>query len=122
MAQKSSNTAKFIGIGCALFLLFGACCGSGVFYCAHQMQRPASYAHGLLLDIRQQNLQQALGRMNTPYQTTHDLNAFTQAVATLPELSTHTDASFSSVNISNGVTHLSGQLVTPTGSVPISMS
>jgi hypothetical protein len=124
MAEEGkSNVGLWIGIGCGVLLML-ACCGGGVAYYVFKegmgaFTAPQRHSIGFFEDIRNHGNANALRRMDGVYQSTHDLAAFDQAVASIPALQQHTNASFSSFNIQNDVATVAGSLDTPQGPVPV---
>jgi hypothetical protein len=122
--SDGNQTAKYVAIGCGVVLLLG-CCTFGTLgaVCWSMVGDPHKYAHGFLNDVREGNHPAALQRMGGAYQATHDLARFQQALAALPALTQHTDATLTSVNVdgSGNAARVEGTLTTPAGAVPISM-
>jgi hypothetical protein len=118
---------KWIGIGCGVFALIGAClfgsclaCGSlsavGLFAA---LEAPAHEAKGFLAEIRADRFDAAFGRMNPTYQSSHDLAAFTAEVEAIPALSSMTDDTIAQRNIMGATARMGGVLHTPEGNVPV---
>jgi hypothetical protein len=123
-----SSPWKWVGIGCGVLALVGACmlascvaCGGvgavGIFAA---IEAPANEAKGLLADVRGQRWDAAYGRMSTGYRATHDVAAFTAQVQAIPAMTTMTDDTISQRNVSGSTARMSGTLQTPTGDVPVS--
>ncbi len=119
--KKGPNWAKIVGITCLVFVILGGLCGVGCWMFCQSVTAGKDDAHAFLAEIRAGNYTAAHGRMAPHYQTTHDVNAFQAAVATFPELTSHTDATFNNFQVNNGVHNISGSLATPTGPVPITI-
>lgn len=120
---EGNKALKWVGIGCLVLFLFGACgIGACVFFIKGMTDAPAGQAHGFLADLRTGNYPNALQRMNGSYQATHPLETFQQSVAVIPTLTQSTDATLSERNVSNGVGTMSGHLTTPSGDVPITIT
>jgi hypothetical protein len=118
--SDGTRIAKYVGLGCGVMLLLGACCGGGFFMLFNSMLgEPHRYAHGFLDDVRAESYPAALQRMGASYQATHDVARFQQAVAALPPLTQATDATLSNVNVVESGATVSGVLTTPQGEVPI---
>jgi hypothetical protein len=120
---EGNKALKWIGIGCGLFLLLGLCAGGGVaLMCQSQLGPPVDASASFFADVRRGNYQQALSRMNGNYQTTHPLPTFQQNVQQIPALTQQTGASFNSTSVNNDVATVSGNLTTPTGDVPVTVT
>lgn len=122
--SDGKQTLKYIAIGCGTVLLLG-CCTFGAFgaVCWSMVGGPHQYAHGFLKDLRERNYPSAMQRMGSSYHSAHDLGGFERAVAALPALAEHTDATLSRVNV-DGTTNtarVEGTLETASGDVPISL-
>lgn len=120
--KKGPNWPKIIGIGCLIFAILGGLCGVGCWMFCQSVTGGKDDAHAFLGHLRAGDYAAAHARMSPAYQTTHDVNAFQQAVATFPELTSHTDATFTNFNVVNGVHNMAGSLATPTGPVPITVT
>ena len=118
---EGKKVGMWVGIGCGLLLLIGACCGGIGYFVYAQTDAPAQAGHAFFKDLREGNYQQAHQRMSTTYQSTRPLAVFQQNVQAIPALSQSTDSSFSNRQISNGVATLEGTLTTAGGVVPISV-
>lgn len=112
---------RALGIGCGLFA-FGAMCLVGLAVpalCA--MSEPASdAATGFLSDVRDRAYADALARMSSSYQSTHNASQLQAAVEHLDALESHTVAI-----ITNAETHdddhvtIEGSLYGPDGESPV---
>ena len=122
-----SSPWKWIGIGCGVIALIGACtlgsclaCGGvgavGIFAA---VEAPANEAKGLLADVRAQRFDAAYARMGPTYQATHDVAAFIAQVQAIPAMVAMTDDTISQRNVSNATARMSGTLQTPSGDVPV---
>lgn len=116
---QKSNTLKYVGIGCGILVVLALACGGGFYVCFSKITEAKPHAHAFLRDLREMNYPSALQRMDGAYQSRHNVQSFQQAVAQIPALTTHTDATFNNFNVSGGVTTVEGTLTTPTGPVPI---
>jgi hypothetical protein len=120
---EGNKALKWVGIGCLVLFLFGACgIGACVFIIKGMTDAPAGQAHGFLADLRTGNYPTALQRMNGGYQSTHALEAFQQSVAAIPSLTQSTDATLDDRNVSGSGATMSGHLTTPSGDVPITIT
>lgn len=119
--KKGPPWPKIIGIGCLVFAILGGLCGVGCWMFCQQVTGGKDDAQAFLAEIRAGDYAAAHRRMAPHYQQTHDVNAFQQAVMTFPALTSHTDATFTSFQVRNGVHDLSGTLTTPTGPIPITV-
>ncbi len=119
---KKSSALKYVGIGCGLLAVLALVCGGGFYVCYSKITEAKPYAHAFLRDLREMNYPSALQRMDGAYQSRHNVQSFQQAVAQIPALTTHTDATLSNFNVSNGLTTVEGMLSTPTGPVPIRLT
>lgn len=114
---------KYGAIGCGVLVLLALCCvGGGYFAVGETYTKPMSYAEGLFLDLRKKDDASALQRMSGPYQSSHDLAAFTAAVEQLPALRTQTAMNLTGINVNNQSTKIDGLLATPKGAVPFELS
>jgi len=117
--KKGPPWPKIIGIGCLVFVILGGLCGVGCWMFCQSVTAGKDDAHAFLAEIRAGDYAAAHARMAPHYQQTHDVNAFQQALAGFPALTSHTDASFNQFQVRNGVHDLNGTLTTPSGGVPI---
>ncbi len=121
MPPPKNNTLKYVGIGCGVLFALALACGGGFYVCVSKITEAKPYAHAFLRDLRESNYPSALQRMDGAYQSRHNVQSFQAAVAQLPALTTHTDATLNNYNVSGGVTTVEGTLTTPTGPVPITL-
>ena len=119
--KKGPNWVKILGISCLVFVILGGLCGVGCWMFCQSVTAGKDDAHQFLAELRAGDYASAHGRMAPAYQTTHDVNAFQQAVATFPALTSHTDATFTNFEVRNGVNNMSGTLMTPAGPASITM-
>lgn len=117
--KKGPPWPKIIGIGCLIFTILGGLCGVGCWMFCQSVTAGGDDARAFLSEIRSGDYASAHGRMAPYYQQTHDVNAFQQAVAGFPALTSHTDVTFTGFQVNNGVHDISGTLTTPSGAVPI---
>lgn len=125
---SSSSPWKWVGIGCGVLALIGACVfgsclacgGAGAVGMFAALEAPAQQAKGLLADVRAQRMDAAYARMSDSYRATHDLAAFTAEVQAIPALVTSSDDTISQRNVSTGTARMSGMLHTPGGDVSVS--
>lgn len=125
--SSSSSTWKWVGIGCGIVALIGACLfasclacsGAGAFGVMAALEAPAQQTKGLLADVRAQRMDGAYARMSEGYRASHDLAAFTAQVQAIPALMTMTDDTISQRNVSTGTARMSGVVHTPSGDMPI---
>lgn len=124
---QKSNTLKYVGIGCLVLALLGACSVGGCFLIGGgagiaalgAVAAPADQAKGFFRDLRARNYPSALSRMSPAYQSAHPLATFQQSVEGIPALTQQTDDTISSRSVNNQTATMSGTLTTPSGSVPI---
>jgi hypothetical protein len=119
--KKGPPWPKIIGIGCLVFAILGGLCGVGCWMFCQSVTGGKDDAHAFLGHIRAGDYAGAHARMAPTYQATHDVGAFQQAVMSFPALASHTDATFNSFQVNNGVHSLSGTLTTPTGPAAITV-
>ncbi len=113
-----SNTWKYVGIGCLVMGLLGACgigacltcAGAGVGGIMVAVQAPAEATHGFLREVRTGAPAAAYARMNGSYRATHTEADFAARLAALPALTSATDATISGRNVNNGTATMSGTL------------
>ncbi len=125
--QGGSSPWKWVGIGCGVFALIGACffgtclaCGGlGAVGLFAALEAPAQEAKGFLADVRGARFDAAFARMSATYQSSHDLAVFTSEVQAIPALSSMTDDTISQRNIMGATARMSGVLHTPEGDVPV---
>lgn len=125
--QGGSSPWKWIGIGCGVFALIGACmfgtclaCGSlGAVGLFAALEAPAQEAKGFLADVRSARLEAAFARMSPAYQSSHDLATFRAEVEAIPALSSMTDDTISQRNVMGQAARMGGVLHTPEGNVPV---
>lgn len=128
--QGGSSPWKWVGIGCGVLAIIGACsigsclaCGGigavGIFAA---VEAPANEAKGLLADVRGQRFEAAYARMSPTYQATHDVAAFTAQVQAIPAMTAMTDDTISQRNVQSASANMSGTLQTPTGDVPVAFT
>lgn len=118
---QKNKTLMYVGIGCSVLAVLALACGGGFYACWSKLAEAKPYAHAFLADLREANYPSALQRMDGPYQSRHNVQSFQGAVAQVPALTTHTDATMNNFNTINGVTTVTGSLTTATGSVPIQL-
>ncbi len=120
---EGNKALKWIGIGCGVLFLLAACgIGACVLVIKTTSDAPAGAAHGFFADLRTGNYQSALQRTNGAYQSSHTLESFQQSVAALPALMQQTDVTLSSRSVNNGTATMSGNLTTPGGDVPVTVT
>ncbi|MCB9609041.1 MAG: hypothetical protein H6716_20785 [Polyangiaceae bacterium] len=137
-----NRNVKVIGITCGALFLLSCCCGSGVIalntdgIVSAFVSGPQDTTDAFLDELRVGNYAQAYDRMDgyarpgrvPPYRATHDLAAFTAAVANLPALTRFTDRNVHRVEVREATTaqparaKVSGRLTTPFGVQPIRLS
>lgn len=116
--EGSSNTLKYVGIGCAVITLLGMCGVGACVTCAGvgaggimvAVEAPAEATHGLLRDLRSGNVAGGYARMSSSYRAVHTEADFAAAVAAHPVLTTSTDATISSRNIHGATATMGGTL------------
>jgi hypothetical protein len=123
--EKKSNLWKWLGGGCLLIVLIGACIAGSCALCAGGIYQatdaPAQAAHAFFGDVRAQNWPAAHSRMSGTYQATHTPETLQMAASAIPALTQQTDSTFSSRNVDMAGASLEGTLTTPSGSVPVSV-
>ncbi len=119
---EGNKTLKWVGIGCGLFVMLGLCATGAVLLIVQSASGPVDATASFFADLRGGNHAQALQRMNGNYQSTHPLPTFQQNVAAIPSLVQQTGASFNSTSVNNNVGTVSGNLSTPTGDVPVTVT
>jgi hypothetical protein len=125
MSGERSNTLKYVGIGCGIAALLGicgvsacvACAGAGLGGVMVAVEAPAEQAHGFLRDVRTGNAAGAYTRMNATYRSLHGEAEFTARLAAFPALTTATDATLSSRNVSGPTATMRGTLDGASGSL-----
>ena len=125
--QGKSSVWKWVGIGCGVLVLIGACiavscivCSGGIVGTALQAtEAPAEASHAFFRDTRAGNWQGAHARMNATYQSTHTPESMQMAAASIPAITQNTDSTFSGRSVMNNVATMTGVLTTPSGSVPV---
>lgn len=121
-----SNVWKYVGIGCLVTALLGACgfgacltcAGAGVGGIMVAVQAPAEAAHGFLREVRTGNHAAAYARMSSVYRSAETEADFEASLAAQPALTSATDATLSSRNMHGASATMSGTLdgtVCPTG-------
>lgn len=118
---QKNKTLMYVGIGCSVLVVLALACGGGFYACWSKLAEAKPHAHAFLADLREANYPSALQRMDGPYQSRHNVQSFQAAVAQIPALTTHTDATMNNFNTVNGVTTVTGSLTTPTGAMPIQL-
>ena len=119
---EGSKVLKWVGIGCGVVLLLGICATGGILLVVQSASAPVDASASFFADLRRGDYQQGLQRMNGNYQATHPLATFQQNVAQIPSLTQQTGASFNSTSVNNNVGTVSGNLSTPTGDVPVTVT
>ncbi len=123
MAEGKGGALKWIGLGCGVFLLVAACGIGGAFLaCQKLFEAPEGQARGFFADLRTGNYADALRRTNAPYQSTHTVEAFQAAVSQIPAATQQTDVSFNSRNVEGNTATMIGDLKTPDGAVPVTVT
>ncbi len=123
MAEGKGGALKWIGLGCGVFLLVAACgVGAAFFACQSLFEAPEGQARGFFADLRAGNYQDALRRTDAPYQSSHTVEAFEQAVSAIPAATQQTDVSFSSRDVNGSSASMVGDLSTPNGQVPVTVT
>lgn len=112
---------RALGIGCGLFA-FGAMCLLGLAlpaFCA--MSEPASdAATGFLSDVRDRSYSDALARMSSSYQSTHNATQLQTSVEGLDSLESHTFAMITNAEShDDGHVTVEGSLYGPDGETPV---
>lgn len=113
-----SNVWKYVGIGCLVTALLGACglgacltcAGAGVGGIMVAVQAPAEAAHGFLRDARSGNAAGAYARMSSGYRATHTETDFAERLSALPALTNAHDATLQNRNVSGATATMSGTL------------
>ncbi len=122
MAEGKSSTLKWVGVGCGVLLLIGACgVASAFFACDRMLSPPVGQARGFFGDLRSGDYASALARTNAAYQSTHTVEAFQVAVTAMPAATGQTDVSFSNRNVEGASATVAGSLATPSGDVPVTV-
>jgi len=120
MAQ-GNKTGKILGIGCAVLILLGSCCGGGGYFGWLQCTKGGPPARAFLHDLKDGNYAAALTRMDGGCQSAWNVGQFQQQVAAYPALTTHTDITLNNYNVNNGDWTISGTLATPSGPTAITV-
>jgi hypothetical protein len=123
MAEGKGGALKWIGLGCGVFLLVAACgVGAAFFACQSLFDAPEGQARGFFADLRAGNYEDALRRTNASYQSTHTVEAFQQSVSAIPITTQQTGVSFSSRDVNGDSATMIGDLDTPEGPVPVTVT
>jgi hypothetical protein len=122
----TNSTLKWIGIGCGVLVVLGLCIGGIVAVIAttalQATEAPADAARGFFADLRGNDFDSALRRTGAAYQALHDVNTFRASVAQQPALTTQTDVTFTSRRVDNASATMSGNLSTPSGDIPVTVT
>src|SRR5688572_24639796 len=100
---ESNNTWKYVGIGCLVMGLLGACgvgscmaCGAvGFGGVMAAVAAPADTSHAFLRELRTGAVPAAYARTSGAFRITHSEADFAARVAAMPALTTATDATIS---------------------------
>jgi len=123
MAETKSSPLKWIALGCGVFLLVGACGVTAAFFAFQGLSdAPEGQARGFFADLRTGNYEDALARTNAAYQSTHTLQGFQTSISAIPTATQQTDVSFSDRNISGDSASMGGNLMTPNGAIPVTVT
>lgn len=115
MSDGQSNTLKYVGIGCLVVGLIGACgvgacltcVGAGAGGLMAAVAAPADAAHGFMREVRTGDHAAAYARMNASYRAANTQAAFDARLAAFPALTGASDATISQRNV-NGTTAIMG--------------
>ncbi len=118
MSDGQSNTLKYVGIGCLIVGLLGACGVGGCITCVGAgaggimvaVAAPAEAAHGFMREVRTGNPAAAYARMNAGYRAAHTQADFEARLAAVPALTAATDATISQRNVNGSTAVMSGTL------------
>lgn len=116
--ESNNNVWKYVGIGCLVMALIGACgvgscmaCGAVGFGGAMAaMQAPAEASHAFLREVRTGAVPAAYARMAPAYRATHTEADFAARIAAIPALTTATDATLNNRAVNGGIATMSGTL------------
>lgn len=119
----SSNTWKYLGIGCAILALLGVCSGVACVACAGAglggivaaTEAPAEATRTFLASVRAGDVHGAYTQTATSYQAATSEEAFQAQLAELPAIAASTDESISGRQIQPGAAQMRGTLQGPSG-------
>lgn len=121
--EGGSNTWRYIGIGCAVAALIGACVIGSCFACAGAgigagmvaFEAPVETTRTFMTAVRTHDAATAYAQMSTAYTLTHSQADFETALEALPELAASTDQTISQRNIHQTGATMGGVLEGPMG-------
>jgi hypothetical protein len=123
MAEGQGSAVKWIALGCGLFVLVGACgIGAALVAFGNIEDAPQGQARGFFVDLRAGRYQDALARTNAVYQSTHTVEGFSASVAAIPAATQQTDVQFTNNTVTGTSANMGGNLITPSGAVPITVA
>lgn len=121
--EGGSSTWRYIGIGCGVAALIGACVIGSCFACAGAgigagmvaFEAPVETTRTFMSAVRAHDGATAYAQMSTAYTLTHSQADFETALQALPELALSTDQTISQRNINQAGAVMGGVLEGPTG-------
>lgn len=121
--EGGSSTWRYVGIGCAIAALIGACAIGSCFACAGAgigagmvaFEAPVETTRTFMTAVRSNDGATAYAQMSTAYTLTHSQAEFETALAALPELAASTDQTISQRNINQTGAVMAGTLEGPMG-------
>lgn len=127
--SEGSNTWKYVGIGCGILALIGACSlGTCVIFCGGAIgagiaatEAPAEATRAFFDAVRGGNAATAYAQTATSYQASHTMDQFQAGLASMPELAASSDQTISNRNVQAGQgATMGGTLQGPSGMTPFS--
>ena len=121
--EGGSNTWRYVGIGCGIAALIGACvigscvacAGAGIGAGMVAFEAPVETTRTFMTAVRAHDGASAYAQMSTAYTLTHSQGDFDAALETLPELVASTDQTISQRRIQQSTAELGGTLQGPMG-------
>ena len=121
--EGGSSTWRYVGIGCGIAALIGACLIGSCFACAGAgvgagmvaFEAPVAATRTFMTAVRANDGATAYAQMSTAYTLTHSQADFETALAALPELAASTDQTISQRRIQQASAVMGGSLEGPMG-------
>jgi len=121
--EGGSNTWRYVGIGCGIAALIGACtigtCFAGAGACAGAgmvaFEAPVETTRTFMTSVRANDGATGYAQMSTAYTLTHSQAEFETSLAALPELAASTDQTISQRNINQTGAVMGGTFEGPMG-------
>ena len=121
--EGGSNTWRYVGIGCGIAALIGACVVGSCFACAGAgigagmvaFEAPVETTRTFMTAVRANDSATAYAQMSTAYTLTHSQADFETALTSVPELAASTEQSISQRSIQQGSAVMGGTLEGPMG-------